>query len=173
MTKSTQNRSQNPPGQYSLLGLLGVLLLVSLFRGRSRGSGGGGGAGYPSGPHDLSEVPKALRPLPKSRDHCKDLRKMAPPPGQRYIQILNMCSGTTVWPGMIGAGGGAVPPPKGGWQLDPGQCKTITVPSRFPSVRLWGRTGCNNATQPGAFKCQTGACVCGCMEGLRTCRWQE
>lgn len=140
--------------------MLGALLLVSLFRGHSK-SHGGGGSIYPSGHHDVSEVPKALHPLPASRDRCRDLRKMPPPPGQRYIQMLNMCSGTTVWPGMIGAGGGAVPPPKGGWRLDPGACKTITVPSRFPSIRLWGRTGCNNATTPGEFKCQTGACnVC-------------
>ncbi len=109
-------------------------------------------------------MPKALRPLPSYKDKgCQDLRKMTPPPGQRYIQIHNLCAGETVWPGMIGAGGGAVPPPKGGWQLDPGACKTITVPSRFPSIRIWGRTGCNNATTPGEFKCQTGACCVACI----------
>lgn len=132
--------------------MLGVLFLISMFRGHSHGGGG-----YPSGPHDLSEVPKSLRPLPAYKDKgCRDLRKMPSPPGQRYIQIHNLCSGEVVYPGMIGAGGGAVPPPKGGWRLDPGTCKTITVPSRFPSIRLWGRTGCNNATTPGDFKCQTG-----------------
>jgi len=156
----------NPP-QLGLLGLLGVLFLISLFTGHSRrGGGGGGGGGYPSQAHDPATVPKALRPLPSYKDKgCQDLRKMTPPPGQRYIQIHNLCAGETVWPGMIGAGGGAVPPPKGGWQLDPGACKTIMVPSRFPSIRIWGRTGCNNATTPGEFKCQTGACCVACMRG--------
>lgn len=83
---------------------------------------------------------------------------MEVPPGQRLIQIHNRC-GIDVYPGMIGQGGGAVPGPPEGWKFEPGDCRTLKVPSIFPSIRIWGRTGCNNGTNGGDFKCQTGNCV--------------
>lgn len=56
----------------------------------------------------------------------------------------------------MGQNGASLPPlnKQKGWEFKPDQCEVFTVPSMYPSLRLWGRTGCDEQ-----FKCQTGNCV--------------
>lgn len=134
---------------------------------------------YPAGPpatRARSPVPKNLQPLPSNKgQQCMDLASQKAPGGQKFIQIHNRCSGEVIYPAMIGQGGGSVLPrwlesiqggtdgglegeEEKGWRFEPGACRTLLVPAIFPSVRLWGRTGCNG-TSVQDFKCQTGDCV--------------
>ncbi|TFJ80461.1 hypothetical protein NSK_008202 [Nannochloropsis salina CCMP1776] len=128
--------------------------------------------GYPPLPvaSPRSSIPPNLKPLPINQGAaCLDLRRYTPPDGQKFVQIHNRCSGEVIYPGMIGQGGSSVPPvwleataeggmegrQEKGWRLKPGDCRTLTIPATFPSLRLWGRTGCNGSTVTD-FKCQTG-----------------
>jgi hypothetical protein len=84
-----------------------------------------------------------------------------PPPGKRVLQVQNLCQ-ETVWPGIIGPQGIYIPPPEGGWELQPGTCKNVVVDSSFPGMRVWPRTGCD-----GKFSCVTGGCT------VNRCVWRN
>lgn len=56
-----------------------------------------------------------------------------------------------IWPGIIPAG--AALPPGNTWLWKTGECKTLSVASSLPSLRVWARTGCDET-----FKCRTGTC---------------
>jgi len=74
----------------------------------------------------------------------------APPPGRRFIQIKNNCK-EPLWPGIIPAGSAV--PPGNTWLWKAGECKTLQVASSLPSLRVWGRTQCDED-----FNCVTGSC---------------
>lgn len=48
---------------------------------------------------------------------------------------------------------GAALPPGNSWLWKAGECKTLSVASSLPSLRVWARTGCDET-----FKCRTGTC---------------
>ena len=79
--------------------------------------------------------------------------------GVRQFTLINKCQ-QTVW---VGAFGTPVPE-GGGFQLDAGQSRTITIPGGKWTGRFWGRTGCR---ADGA--CETGDCggklMCGGATG--------
>ena len=64
------------------------------------------------------------------------------------LQIKNNCK-ESVWPGIIPAGAAVVD----SWLWKAGECKTLIVASSLPSLRVWGRTGCD-----AQFNCITGSC---------------
>jgi hypothetical protein len=135
--------------------LMLILFILSLFTHSGRG-----GRGAPRA------VPKNLKPLAPFQDQlCMNLAYEKAPPGKKFIQIHNQCSGEVIYPAMIGQGGGSVQPAfledkgQSSWRFEPGDCKTLLIPAIYPSMRLWGRTGCNG-TDVTNFKCQTGyVCV--------------
>src|SRR6185436_15315923 len=75
-----------------------------------------------------------------------------PPAGQRdgvrQFVVINQCP-QTVWV----AAYGAPVPEGGGFRLDAGQRRTITLPGGKWTGRFWGRTGCD-----AAGRCETGDC---------------
>jgi hypothetical protein len=82
--------------------------------------------------------------------------------GVRQLSVINKCA-QTVWLGVYGT-----PVPEGGgFRLDAGQSRTITVPPGKWTGRLWGRTGC--AVDGAAARCETGDCgqklMCGGATG--------
>jgi hypothetical protein len=82
--------------------------------------------------------------------------------GVRQWTVINKCT-QTVWVGIYGQ-----PLPEGGgFRLDAGQGRTITLPSGKWTGRLWGRTGC--AVDGAAARCETGDCgqqlMCGGATG--------
>ena len=80
--------------------------------------------------------------------------------GVRQFVLINKCA-QTVW---VGAHGAPVVPEGGGFRLDAGQSRTITLPGGKWTGRFWGRTGCD-----AAGTCQTGDCggrlMCGGATG--------
>jgi hypothetical protein len=79
--------------------------------------------------------------------------------GVRQFVVINKCA-QTVW---VGAHGAPVPE-GGGFRLDAGQSRTITLPAGRWTGRFWGRTGCT-----AAGICETGDCggklMCGGSTG--------
>src|SRR5205814_180091 len=79
--------------------------------------------------------------------------------GVRQFVFINKCA-QTVWVG----GYGAPVPEGGGFRLDAGQGKTITLPGGKWTGRFWGRTGCS-----AGGSCETGDCggklMCGGATG--------
>ena len=68
------------------------------------------------------------------------------------FNIVNKCS-HTVWPALLGGKGGkAILPEGGGFQLLPGQSKSVEVIENW-SGRVWGRTRCDDKGH-----CETGDC---------------
>jgi hypothetical protein len=122
------------------------LVVFGLWATRRLVHGGSGGkGGYPGG----GSAPKhAARTWTDYGCPSVDA-----PPGKRVLQIHNRCD-QPVWPAVIGQGGSGVQMPEGGWVLQPGRCQSVLLASSFPSMRVWGRTGCNEQ-----FKCVTGDCV--------------
>lgn len=99
--------------------------------------------------HDNAPVGSPTDPNPIKREAgCPALGNA--PPGRRYIAIKNNCK-EPIWPGIIPAG--AALPPGNSWLWKQGECKTLTVASSLPSLRVWARTGCDKD-----FKCRTGTC---------------
>lgn len=152
---------------------MGVGVIAALFvLFLSLGSGGGGHpsthkptAATTTKKHDDAPVGSPTDPNPRKRESgCPVLGN--PPPGRRYIQIKNNCK-EPIWPGMIPAG--AALPPGNSWLWKPGECKTLTVASSLPSLRVWARTGCDET-----FKCRTGSCRTeGYVKGIGIGRWVD
>jgi hypothetical protein len=94
----------------------------------------------PPVPAPPADDPAAPRPAARARN------------GVREIEIINQCQ-QTVW---VGTFGDPVPA-DGGFRLDPGQTRTVTVPAGVWTGRFWGRTGCRfNAA--GVGSCESGSC---------------
>lgn len=72
----------------------------------------------------------------------------------RYFLIANNCK-YNVWPGFL-SNAGIAPLSTTGFQLLPGQSRTVDLPSGW-SGRLWGRTGCNFDSS-GKGNCSTADC---------------
>ncbi|XP_027361965.1 thaumatin-like protein 1b [Abrus precatorius] len=70
------------------------------------------------------------------------------------FKIANKCN-YTVWPGIF-SGTGNLPVSITGFALQPGESKTVTVPSAW-SGHVWGRTLCSQDST-GKFSCVTGNC---------------
>ncbi|CAD6199682.1 unnamed protein product [Caenorhabditis auriculariae] len=66
----------------------------------------------------------------------------------RNIRVYNKCP-FTIWPGILGPGN----PAGGGFRLDGGQSRTVSVDDAWTAGRVWARTGCD-----GNFNCETGFC---------------
>ena len=74
--------------------------------------------------------------------------------GVRQMVFINQCK-QTVW---VGAYGAPAVPENGGFRLDAGQRRTITVPNNVMwTGRFWGRTGCQ-FDGAGNGTCATGDC---------------
>jgi hypothetical protein len=71
----------------------------------------------------------------------------------RELMVINKCA-QTIW---VGIGTQQVAPEGGGFQLNAGQTRTITMPGGKWSGRLWGRTGC--VMEGGGLRCETGDCA--------------
>ncbi|KAM3574150.1 hypothetical protein VYU27_003869 [Nannochloropsis oceanica] len=98
---------------------------------------------------DTAAVGSPINPHPRvNAPGCPSLG--VPPPGRRFIQIKNNCQ-EPIWPGIIPAGSAV--PPGNTWLWKAGECKTVEVASTLPSLRVWGRTQCNED-----FNCVTGSC---------------
>jgi hypothetical protein len=53
--------------------------------------------------------------------------------------IFWYCVWQKIWPAILGQAGATVKAPEGGWGFEPGDCKTLTIPAMFPSLRVWAR----------------------------------
>lgn len=84
-----------------------------------------------------------------------DVSKRGPPTNNDArisLVIANQCD-TTIWPGLATQAG--VGPGTGGFELQPGDSKNLTVGSSWQG-RIWGRTNCTVNGESCA--CQTGDC---------------
>lgn len=120
------------------------------------------GHGFRFGPRVEIGSPTTPNRHPFHAAGCPALEE--PPQGRRYVQIVNNCD-ETVWPGISPPGAAGVP--KGGWAWEPQECKTLEVSSQLPSLRIWGRTGCDSR-----YKCITGTCMvdgCVCLSRWTAC----
>jgi hypothetical protein len=113
-----------------------------------------GAAAPPSPPQRPPAPPPSPPPVPQ----------VGPPPaapaaprgqldGVRQIVVINKCA-QTIW---VGAYGNPAPE-GGGFRLDAGQTRTVTVPNGKWTGRFWGRTGCR-FDAAGVGLCDTGACA--------------
>ncbi|VDB85570.1 unnamed protein product [Peniophora sp. CBMAI 1063] len=75
----------------------------------------------------------------------------------RTFTVKNQCS-YTIWPGLFTQPGGAVPSQPTGWEMASGATTTFTVPDNWTAGRIWPRTECDFATNPGPTSCATGGC---------------
>jgi len=84
---------------------------------------------------------------------CGVMKSSSPPPSGAggQVKTINRCS----FPVWVGAFGQQSVPENGGWKLEAGQEKTVTIGTngRLWSGRFWGRTDCNDQGQ-----CSTGRC---------------
>lgn len=76
-------------------------------------------------------------------------------PDGRQFTVKNSCA-FTVWAGTLNGQPKYLLPEGGGFQLDPGQSKTFTMPTEWGG-RFWGRTGCQFDAS-GMGPCDTGDC---------------
>ncbi|OEL27234.1 Thaumatin-like protein 1 [Dichanthelium oligosanthes] len=76
----------------------------------------------------------------------------------KSFTIINNC-GYTVWPGIL-SGAGSAALDTTGFQLAPGQSRTLSAPAGW-SGKLWGRTLCSTDDSTGKFTCVTGDCGSG------------
>lgn len=140
--------------------MIAALFVLFLFLGSGGDSGHGsspaGQSGKPSTMTTSSSTKYADAPVGSPTDPNPFKREAGcpalgnPPPGRRYIAIKNNCK-EPIWPGIIPAG--AALPPGNSWEWKQGECKTLTVASSLPSLRVWARTGCDKD-----FRCRTGSC---------------
>lgn len=70
----------------------------------------------------------------------------------RELVVINKCQ-QPVW---VALGTQQAVPEGGGFRLDSGQMRTITMPTGKWSGRLWGRTGC--VVEGAGLRCATGDC---------------
>ncbi|KAF5380261.1 hypothetical protein D9757_008239 [Collybiopsis confluens] len=77
----------------------------------------------------------------------------------RKFTVTNNCP-YTVWPGMYTnlQVGTAVPSQPNGWEQAAGATVSFTVPDKWTSGRIWGRTGCDFSSNQGPTSCATGGC---------------
>ena len=85
---------------------------------------------------------------------------------KRDLVVINNCK-QPVW---VAIGSKMPVPEGGGFKLDAGQTRTLTMPNGFWSGRFWGRTGCS-FDGAGLGKCDTGDCgghlSCGDVTGVK------
>lgn len=129
---------------------MSTIILISLLSVH-RGSPAYHRAGR-SGPKAAPAVQIGSPTTPHSRFSALGCPALDPaPPGRRFIQVVNECE-ESVWPGILPPGAAGLP--EGGWEWLPGECKTLTVTSSLPSLRIWGRTHCDSS-----YQCITGSCI--------------
>lgn len=75
--------------------------------------------------------------------------------GPGTIVVVNTCT-QPVWVATLHNGSSNVNPENGGFKLDPGSVRVVTVPAQWGG-RFWGRTGCNFDVN-GSGSCETGDC---------------
>ncbi|XP_066399836.1 thaumatin-like protein 1 [Miscanthus floridulus] len=81
--------------------------------------------------------------------------------GGTTFTFTNRCGGT-VWPGVL-ANSGSSPLQTTGFELGPGETRSLTAPSGW-SGRFWARTGCAFDAASGKGACATGDCGSGEVE---------
>lgn len=79
--------------------------------------------------------------------------------GGTQLILVNNCN-ESVWPGILGGAGHAVPE-KGGFHLGLGEEVVFTVPNGW-SGRIWGRQGCS-FDESGRGSCESGDCAGGLL----------
>jgi hypothetical protein len=169
--QACEHALKSPRGRLAAVALVAlavVACIAGLISHAVRPQAPGGGF-VPQGPHSVRHREAGCPPMQPA------------PAGRRYLQIHNRCAredGTPctcytysiscmvlthlpacrcdfkIWPAVLGISGATVPPPEGGWGLESGGCKTLTISAMFPSLRVWGRTGCDEK-----YNCVTGTCM--------------